>query len=363
MANIFLVSDSRGSNVAMFVESFYGLLMTRRPVSYADIVYHTDPGVPADYFDSHTISSYDLYSPLKKAVSLVRKELDSRFPGSVADNGKAKGKTFRYVGEADDPLAEDRKHYRQQTVEDYARFCKGAVGFLPEGWFSAFFEDTGLLLEAKRDAESGNIVVGGARDAGLRNVSLLPVLYSAITDHAAVRFEYKPYDSEAFGVALHPQYLKEYNGRWFLLGQTADENLEVKSYPVDRIVSGITRDPGIEYVQAPPGYYREYFRDIVGVLHAKDRKALDIVIRTHSAYHHGLVTTKPFHHSQKETVPYGTHEDGEYGEVTVHVEPTVDLIGRIMSLGAGLEVMSPPQARLMAAEAADKLSARYAPKG
>lgn len=359
MANIFLLSETGGSDVSMFVDSFYELLMTRHPISYADVIYHTDSNVPVGYFDNHTISSYDLYSPLKKAVSKVRTELNSRFPGSLVNNGKSKGKMYQYIGDVDDPLAEDRKHSRQQTVEDYARFCKGAIGLLPTGWFSAFFEETNLLLEVKRDVEAGNIVMGAAHDLKLRNIQLLPILYKAITDHIVIEFIYKPYDKDPASVVLHPQYLKEYNGRWFVLGQIADDSHKVKSYPIDRITSEITEVGDISYIPASAGYYREYFKNIVGVSHTKNRKAFDIVVRTHSAYHHGLVTTKPFHHSQRELSPYGLHKDGEYGEIVMYVEPTPEFVGKIISLGANLEVMSPPGVRRQVVEIVAELSTRY----
>lgn len=360
MANIFLIRGSRGSDVSMFVDSFYELLMTRQPVGYADIIYRTDPTIPDGYFKHHTISSYRLYCPLKKAVSRVRDELKLRFPGSFIENEKNKGKAFQYIGKIDDPLAEDRKHYRQQSVEDYVRFCKAAVGLLPKGWFSAFFKDTNLLLEAKRDAEAGNVIVGAAHDLKLLNIHLLPVLYKAISEHAVVKFNYKPYGKKSVSVVLHPQYLKEYNGRWFILGQIADESLDVRIYPIDRITSEITNVDNIEYLQAPAGYYREYFNNIIGITHTKGRKAFDIIVRTHSAYYHGLVTTKPFHHSQEELVPYGIHEDGEYGEIKLHVEPTVEFVSRIISLGANIEVVSPHGVRVQVAKTVAKLSSMYA---
>ena len=360
MANIFLTNESRGSNVSMFINSFYELLMTRQPVGYADIIYHTDSGYPDGYFKKNKISSYELYSPLKKAVSIVYKELNLRFPGSLKNNGKNKGKTFTYIGEIDDPLAEDRKHYRQQTIEDYVRFCKGTVGLLPSEWFSAFFEDTNLLLEAKRDDEAGNVIVGAAHVLKLLNIHLLHVLYKAISDHAVVKFNYKPYGKNSVSVVLHPQYLKEYNGRWYVLGQIADESHDVGFYPIDRITSEITNVDTIEYLQAPAGYYREYFRDIIGITHTKDHKAFDIIVRTHSVYYHGLVTTKPFHHSQEELTPYGIHEDGEYGEIKLHVEPTVEFVSRIISLGAHIEVVSPHGVRQQVAKTVAKLSSMYA---
>lgn len=72
------------------------------------------------------------------------------------------------------------------------------------------------------------------------------------------------------------------------------------------------------------------------------------------------MTSKPFHNSQEELVSYGRHEDGEYGEIRIHVEPTVELVGRIISLGANLEVVSPSGVRQQVAETVAGLAARYA---
>ena len=356
--NIFLSDETY---VSMYVEVVYRLLMKRNPVTYGDAVCDAC-GLPDGYFKNNKIDLPEYhYRSLTKAFPLVVDAINERLPGSVVNNGKHKGKAYTYVGEIDDPLAEDRKHYRQQTIEDYVRFCKGAIGLLPAGWFASFFEETNLLLETKREAENGNVVVGGAHDKKLRNIRLLPRLYNAITDHAVIKFNYKPFDKESIEVILHPQYLKEYNDRWFVLGQIADETLEVKSYPIDRITSEIIEVNDIQYEPAPLGLYKEYFKDIVGVIHTKNRKAYDIVIRTHSAYHHGLVTTKPFHHSQEERLPYGVHDDGESGEITMHVEPTIEIMGKIISLGENLEVVSPIGVRQQVADIVAKLSARYSP--
>ena len=354
--NIFLSDESY---ISMYVDVVYRLLMTRKPISYSDVVCDVY-NLPSDYFFKHKIDLPEYhYRSLTKAFPAVVGAISEQYPGSIVDNGKHKGKAYTYVGEIDDPLAEDRKHFRQQTVEDYVRFCKGAVGLLPAGWFSAFFEETNLLLEAKREAEAGNIVVGAAHDMQLQNVRLLPVLYNAITNKKVIQFDYKPYDKEPFCVSLHPQYLKEYNGRWFVLGQTDGDMTEVKTYPIDRIISKIIELDDRNYVSAPAGFYREYFRDIVGVRHTKNRKAFDIVIRTHSIYHHGLVTTKPFHHSQLERTPFGVHEDGEYGEIQIHVEPTVELVGKIVSLGSNLEVISPKGVRKQIADTIAEMLSRY----
>ena len=55
--------------------------------------------------------------------------------------------------------------------------------------------------------------------------------------------------------------------------------------------------------------------------------------------------TKPLHHSQKEVMPFGEHEDGNYGEVRLTIEPNRELRGRILLYGDNLEVISPKSLR------------------
>jgi predicted DNA-binding transcriptional regulator YafY len=101
----------------------------------------------------------------------------------------------------------------------------------------------------------------------------------------------------------------------------------------------------VEYIPAPKGFYQQFFNNIIGVTHEKEAKVEKVVIRTKTEYQHGLLLTKPFHHSLKETQPYGEHSDGTYGEVTLTVEPNRELRGRILLYGENLEVVSPQSLR------------------
>lgn len=355
MANIFL---NRESTLQTFIDIFYNLLIQRSPISYIDIIYEADPNINKDYFKNHTINSYEHHSTLKKAVRKVNEELESRYPGCIKTNDKRKGKTYQYIGTEDDPLRDDRKHSRQQTIEDYVKFCKGTIGLLPKGWFPSFFEGTNLLLEAKREIESDCIPIETSRDTQLKNIELLPSLYNAIVQRRVISFEYSPFDKAAYKVTLHPQYLKESNKRWFLLGLDAN-NEELKIIPIDRISSSPEQQTTIDYIPAPKGFYREYFQNIVGIRHAKDGRAKEIHIRTYTPYFHGLVKTKPFHHSQTELKPFGKHEEGKYGEFSIYVEPTDELMGKIVSLGGKIELISPPEVRKQAQDYVAELSSRY----
>ena len=314
--------------------------MKREFVSYADVL-ALYCGRPKGYYDKIACNSEPGYGELKKAFPEVLKALEKAYPGSVENNGLSKGRAYRYTGRIDDPLAEERKAVVQKSVEDYATFCKASAGIMPASWFSSFFENTQLLLDTNREAKDGDMHISSSMEQNLTNIHLLPVFFKAITDKKVLRFDYHPFGQDSFTLTFHPQFLKEYNGRWFVFGDANREPYQAYNVPLDRIVSEVNTVEDIEYIPAPKGFYQEYFNNIVGVTHEKDAKVEEVVIRTKTEYQHGLLLTKPLHHSQKETIPFGEHEDGWYGEVMLTIEPNRELQGKILAYGQYLEVMQP----------------------
>lgn len=223
---------------------------------------------------------------------------------------------------------------------------------MPASWFSSFFENTQLLLDTERESEGGNALIRSSLEQNLTNIHLLPKFYKAITDHQVLRFSYQRFGQEPFELTFHPQFLKEYNGRWFVFGEAErlredEQSMEIKerfkayNVPLDRIVGEVCEANDVEYIPALKGFYQEFFKNIIGVTHEKGAKVEEIIIRTKTEYQHGLLLTKPLHHSQEETLPFGEHKDGKYGEVTLTVEPNRELRGKILAYGQYLEVMQP----------------------
>lgn len=268
--------------------------------------------------------------------------METASPGCIENNGKkGKGKAYRYIGKSDDPLSEERKAVVQKSVEDYVEFCKASAGIMPASWFSAYFENTQLLLDTNREVESGTSHICSSLEQNLMNIDLLPVFNKAITNQQVLRFNYQPFGQETFTLTFHPQFLKEYNGRWFVFGEADRKPYQAYNVPLDRIVGEVAEVVDLEYIPAEKGFYKEYFKNIVGVTHEKGTKVEPVVIRTKTEYQHGLLLTKRLHHSQKETLPFEEHEDGHYGEVILTIEPNRELRGKILAYGQYLEVMEP----------------------
>lgn len=331
-----------------FVNIFYDELMKREFVTLADVMC-LKRRLPKGFYENNpkaTLSKETFYGDLKKASSEVVNALEHAIPGCIEINGKTgKGKAFRYIGESNDPLAAERQAIEQKRIEDYVAFCKASAGILPSSWFSSYFENTQLLLDTNRETESGDGYIRSSLEQNLTNIDMLPVFYKAITGSQVLKFSYQPFGQEPFDLIFHPQFLKEYNGRWFVFGDADREPYKAYNVPLDRIVGEINAVNDVEYIPAPKGFYQQYFKDIIGVTHEKDAKVEEVVIRTKTEYQHGLLLTKPLHHSQEETLSFGEHNDGQYGEVTLTIEPNRELRGKILLYGEGLEVMLPESLR------------------
>ena len=328
-----------------FVNRIYSELMKRDFLTYADVLasYY---GRPQGYYDKISCNSEVGYGELKKAFPEVLKALRSYDSDCIEDNGKVgKGRAYRYIGTKDDPLSEERKAVVQKSLEDYVAFCKASAGIMPTSWFSSFFENTQLLLDTNREEKNGDGLIRSSLEQNLTNIHLLPVFYKAITDKQVLQFSYQRFGQDPFVLTFHPQFIKEYNGRWFVFGEADREPFQAYNVPLDRIVGEVSEVNNIEYIPAPKGFYQDFFNNIIGVTHEKGAKVEEVIIRTKTEYQHGLLLTKPLHHSQKETLPFGEHDNQWYGEVRLTIEPNRELRGRILLYGDNLEVISPKSLR------------------
>lgn len=72
--------------------------------------------------------------------------------------------------------------------------------------------------------------------------------------------------------------------------------------------------------------------------------------------------TKPLHKSYDVVKPYAQYDDGEYAEFSVDVEPNNEFYGRILQMGAGLEIISPDSVRKEIAQRVHDLANLYPQK-
>ena len=331
---------------AMFAQVTYKRLMSRKWVTYADIM--------ADYLGLKSskeltcnVSNCDNYGELKKAFRDIRNAIIEKVgDGCFEDEGNNRNKRFRYIGMENDPLADMRNAKVINNLRQYWKFCQDSAGFFPKSWLEYFFKDCQDLLEMRARKQKGQQVISASLDRILANIEYLPMLYEAIVNKQVLEIDYKPFGGEQETLIFHPQYLKEYNGRWNLFGHAEDHSPESGyNIPLDRIQTRPREKSKIEYISAPPMFYEQFFKDIVGVSHTKDTTKYDIVLRANTYYIYKLTESKPIHPSQSIASPWGDHEDGTYGDFSLEVEVNNEFFGRILQMGAGLEIVSPNEVR------------------
>ena len=156
-----------------------------------------------------------------------------------------------------------------------------------------------------------------------------------------ISFKYQTGYSEMQSITMHPHLLKEFNSRWFLFGYVQEnDNYKIVNFSLDRIVyekpSDIWTCPDEKFQAAPDGFYKNYFKDIVGVTRTENDAPVLITIKTTDYKVHNLVKTKPIHHSQKETREYDKVQGGEF---IIMVIPNMELRSRLLGYGPGIAVL------------------------
>lgn len=348
------------STFAAFVRITYEWLMSRKWVTYADIMADAKKKKSAKDLE-YSISNYDEYGELKKAFPCVCKAIKDRVGiDCIEVEGNNRNRRFRYIGKDDDPLADMKNAKVINNLRQYWKFCQDSAGFLPQSWLDYYFQDCVDLLQIKEKKKKGEQVISASLDRIHKNIELLPSLYESIVNKRVLEIDYKPYDEEQVTLLFHPHYLKEYNGRWHLFGHV--EGCEPENgydLALDRIQSRPREKDKMDYIAAPPMFYINHFEDMVGVSHMEKPIVDDIIVRAHSSYIYNLLVTKPLHRKQTVKREFGKYEDGTYGEFVVHVEVNNEFIGKILQMGAGLEIMAPKEARDLFSERVQELADLY----
>lgn len=329
----------------LMARSVYDTLRSGDSCSYSDFMeaYRGKPIEPG-----RSLSKDELYGSLKKAVGYVVNEI-CRVMGedSILVSGNLRNRTYRYMGGDPDPLRLLRDSV-PKGISEYLEFCRDSAGFIPEEWLLHFLKDSIALHDiywAKENAKSG-VLMTHSRE--LKNIEKLPLIYEAIKNKTILRIEYSPFEDESRVVWLSPHCLREFNGRWYVSGFVGRKGTTPYNLPLDRITAFEPKDG--QYREAPMHLYSDWFNNLIGVARYEGASLENVVIRTYSRYVHGLLKTKPFHHSQNEISPYGQHPDGTYGEIGLKVllnppGKNKEFRGKILTFGKELEVISPQKFR------------------
>ncbi len=354
-----LLFDGSGAR-PLFAKYVYRRLMSRDWITYADVMADYLMLDTSDMLPNH-ISNCTDYGELRKAFRDIYKAITEEVgEGCIEEQGNNRNKSFRYIGDNDNPLAAMINARVVKDLKKYWEFCQDSAGFFPEVWLEYYFADCQDLLSIKTKKKKGEQVICSSIDRHQTNIEYLPMLYESIKNCQVLSIDYKPYEEDQVTLVFHPHYLKEYNGRWHLFGYAeGPEAKEGVDLALDRIANRPREVYKKEFVKAPDSFYESFFENKVGVSHHENCSPEEITIRSHTLYIHRLMETKKLHKSQETVLPFEEHEDGCYGEFTVYVEVNNEFIGRILQMGDGLEIVSPQNVRDFFRERVEKMANRY----
>lgn len=157
-------------------------------------------------------------------------------------------------------------------------------------------------------------------------------LFNAIQYEKVLCIDYQPFDSEMATHIFHPQFLKQYNNRWYVFGMSEDAPDQIWNLALDRIKGIKTCSTPYKKMDVD---WKEFFDDIIGVTN----KMEDPVEEVHFLVHGKTakyIFSKPIHGSQ-----HMQWIDDDTLDVRIKVKINYELKRTLLSYAADITILSP----------------------
>ena len=201
-------------------------------------------------------------------------------------------------------------------------------GLPANAWLEEVISSLEIRFGVKPNSEK---LISFAQNEMLKGVEHLSGIIDATINHQVLEIIYHSFGKDARVCIVHPYYVKQYNGRWFLFGLNS-ENVKIENYALDRIVS--FKKSNIPFIKNEQINFDTYFDDVIGVsVPYEDVPTEEIVLRF-SPQRFPYVVSKPLHHSQKIICE-------EPNTISICVKPTRELTQQIFSFLPDIEVLAP----------------------
>lgn len=199
--------------------------------------------------------------------------------------------------------------------------------------FSMFKEMNGVIqkLEDSIQSVQQKSVIHLDKNEQLKGLEHIDILYESILSKKVLKIGYKSFKARESNIYhVHPQLLKEYNNRWFLI---CVHSKKLMNLALDRMEE-ITVDDKAEYEDINLDADR-YFSEVIGATVSPSQRGQNVIFKVvpkHAPY----VKTKPLHHSQV------VMEEDETGTTfKICVQQNFELERVILGMGETLTVLAP----------------------
>ncbi len=224
------------------------------------------------------------------------------------------------------PLNERESEQLKSALQVLSRF-QGAPQF---EWIHELIPKMEQVFGFKGEARE---IMGFEVNPYVKGLEHIETLFDAILYKKPLKIVYQSFKSEHPKIdVIHPYYLKQYNGRWYLLGQIERFD-RLSNRALDRIIS--IEEANIPFVENTRYDFTEYFEDVIGITVPKDGK-IELITLEFVPEKAPYILTKPLHGSQK------VKRNDENGLlITIEVIPTYELKSLLLSFGNEVKIISP----------------------
>lgn len=221
-------------------------------------------------------------------------------------------------------LSVDDINKLQSTIDMLSRFRGSATN----AWLEEVISNLEYRFGLKSNAEH---LVSFEQNEQLKGIENLANIIDSTVNHQTLEIVYLTFRGKEIPMVIHPYYVKQYNGRWFLYGLN-EELGKISNLALDRIQSFCKSDKPFKKNELYD--FATYYDDVVGVTIPNDDVKKETIGLRFSANRFPYVVSKPIHKSQ-------TIIDESKYNIEIQVRPTRELDQQLFSFIPDVEVLYP----------------------
>lgn len=299
-------------------------------------------------YDANGNDSMIKMRQLRSDINAIRKMLPE---GVYLDALPYEGKQcyYRYSEKDFSIYKNDLSVAEVQNLRTTIEMLSKYRGLPSNGWLEEVVSNLEIRFGVKGNAE--NLIAFGQNEQ-LKGIEYLSDIIDATINHQPLEIDYISANGNYHKHILHPYFVKQYNGRWYLFGLDNDEE-RIKNLAFDRIQNIANSNHVFRKNETID--FNTYFDNVVGVTvpYTTEAELVDIILKF-SPKRFKYVTSKPIHKSQV-TI---SEEDCT---ISLRLYNTLELEQQIFSFGPDVEVVSPVWFRDKFAEKIAECMKKYFP--
>jgi predicted DNA-binding transcriptional regulator YafY len=239
-------------------------------------------------------------------------------------------------------LSVDDLNKLQSTIDMLSRFRGPAANV----WLEEVITNLEYRFGLKSNAEH---LVSFEQNEQLKGIEHLADIIDVTVNHQTLAIVYLTFKGKEIAMTIHPYYVKQYNGRWFLYGLN-DELNRISNLALDRIQSYEKSEKPFRKNEHYD--FSTYFDDVIGATIPNDDVKKETIGMRFSCNRFPYVVSKPIHKSQKVI-------DEINGIVEIQVRPTRELDQQLFSFIPDVEVLYPEWYRQQTMEKIEENMKKY----